>query len=391
MSENQNLKKYRKRDTRYFAWQGDKDNRGRKADQKMKPFLILAFLWKYSDENHVLSARDIASLLFDFDIEAERRSIYRDIKEINRIMLPLEGDYRLWEAEELMENDDTGEYKTIVYDPHRKGYYLQRRPFEFTDIQILAQCICSAKFVSEDQTERLFKSLFKFISEQQAEELWETTLLFEEEKTNKPGVFYNIPAINDAMSLSLNGCPHVPEKIEFDYSEYVIDEMHHRAVLRNTARKTVSPYKFLVSDGNIFLLGFDDSQNKMQTYRIDCISRVTPTGKPRDGQSVYEKLNLREYVRSGFQTQGNSRRHVSILFDNSCLDEVIRRFGTKEAQYTSAEALHFIADADVEINDTFFNWILGFGKDAKILKPEWAAEAFLKHVDKIKNIYEENQ
>ena len=114
--------------------------------------------------------------------------------------------------------------------------------------------------------------------------------------------------------------------------------------------------------------------------RIDCISRVTPTGKPRDGQSVYEKLNLREYVRSGFQTQGNSRRHVSI-----------RRFGTKEAQYTSAEALHFIADADVEINDTFFNWILGFGKDAKILKPEWAAEAFLKHVDKIKNIYEENQ
>ena len=391
MSENQNLKKYRKRDTRYFAWQGDKDNRGRKADQKMKPFLILAFLWKYSDENHVLSARDISSLLADFYIDAERRSIYRDIKEINRIMLPLEGEYRLYEAEELMENDDTGEYKTIVYDPHRKGYYLQRRPFEFTDIQILAQCICSAKFVSEDQTERLFKSLFKFISEQQAEELWETTLLFEEEKTDKPGVFYNIPTINDAMSLSLNGCPHVPEKIEFDYAEYVIDKMQRRPVLQNIDRKTVSPYKFLVADGNIFLLGFDDSQNQMQAYRIDRISKVTPTGKPRDGQSIYEKLNLQEYVRSGFQSYGNSRLHISILFENSCLDEVVRRFGTNEAQYRSADSAHFVVDANVEIENAFYNWLLNFGTDAKILKPEWAAEAFLKHIDKLKNIYEKNQ
>lgn len=76
-------------------------------------------------------------MLADFYIDAERRSIYRDIKEINRIMLPLEGEHHLWEAEELLENDDTGEYQTIVYDPHRKGYYLQRRPFEFTDIQIV--------------------------------------------------------------------------------------------------------------------------------------------------------------------------------------------------------------------------------------------------------------
>jgi len=387
MPEDQNPKKHRKRETRYFSWQGNKDNRGRKADQKMKPFLTLAYLWKYSDENHVLSARDISCLLADFYIDAERRSIYRDIKEINRIMLPLEGEHHLWEAEELLENDDTGEYQTIVYDPHRKGYYLQRRPFEFTDIQILAQCICSAKFVSEDQTERLFKSLFKFISEQQSEELWESTFLFEEEKTDKPGVFYNIPAINDAMSLSLNGGPHVPEKIEFDYAEYLIDEMQHRPVLKNINRKTVSPYKFLVSDGNIFLLGFDDSQNQMQTYRIDCISKVTPTGKPRDGQSVYEKLNLQEYVRSGFRSHGNSRRHVSILFENSYLEEVIQRFGTKEARYATADSAHFVADVNVEIENAFFNWLLGFGAGAKILKPEWAAEAFRKYIDDIKNTY----
>ena len=109
MSEEQKPKTHRKREERYSSWKGREDNRGRQVDQKMKPFLTLACFWKYSDENHVLSARDISYLLHDFDIDSERRSIYRDIKEINRIMLPLDGDYRPWEAEELMENDDTGE------------------------------------------------------------------------------------------------------------------------------------------------------------------------------------------------------------------------------------------------------------------------------------------
>ena len=111
MSEEQKPKTHRKREERYSSWKGREDNRGRQVDQKMKPFLTLAYLWKYSDENHVLSARDISHLLADFYIDAERRSIYRDIKEINRIMLPLEGEHHLWEAEELLENDDTGEYR----------------------------------------------------------------------------------------------------------------------------------------------------------------------------------------------------------------------------------------------------------------------------------------
>jgi hypothetical protein len=49
--------------------------RGRKGDQKMKPYLVYDYLMKNSDENHVVSANEICGYLEEMGISAERRSI----------------------------------------------------------------------------------------------------------------------------------------------------------------------------------------------------------------------------------------------------------------------------------------------------------------------------
>lgn len=58
----------------------------RQTNQKLKPYVVLQYLLKYSDENNVKSAYDIIGYLENCGISAERRSIYRDIKDINRII-----------------------------------------------------------------------------------------------------------------------------------------------------------------------------------------------------------------------------------------------------------------------------------------------------------------
>ena len=40
--------------------------RGRKGDQKMKPYLVYDYLMKNSDENHVVSANEICGYLLTF-------------------------------------------------------------------------------------------------------------------------------------------------------------------------------------------------------------------------------------------------------------------------------------------------------------------------------------
>ena len=78
-----------------------KENSGRKYDQKMKPYLVYQYLLKRTDENHSESAQQIVEYLKEAcGIEAERRSIYKDIDAINRALFILEEDITMDEIDE---------------------------------------------------------------------------------------------------------------------------------------------------------------------------------------------------------------------------------------------------------------------------------------------------
>lgn len=74
-------------------------------------------------------------------------------------------------------------------------------------------------------------------------------------------------------------------------------------------------------------------------------------------------------------------------FQNSHLGTVVERFGTEIAKYAKSGSDHFTVGVDVEIGSSLNNWLLSFGSEAKILKPDWAVEALLRHIDNIKNAY----
>ena len=58
---------------------------GKRPNHKIKPYVVLQYLLKNSDENNPQSATNIIDYLNECGIYAERRSIYRDIEEINKV------------------------------------------------------------------------------------------------------------------------------------------------------------------------------------------------------------------------------------------------------------------------------------------------------------------
>ena len=60
---------------------------GKQFDQKMKPYLVYQYLMRHSDESNVVPAKELVAYLQEIGISAERRSIYRDIEEINKAIL----------------------------------------------------------------------------------------------------------------------------------------------------------------------------------------------------------------------------------------------------------------------------------------------------------------
>ena len=102
--------------------------------------------------------QNASSIQNNYGISAERRSIYRDIDEINLISLMLDQGCTLEQAKEMLEDGDDS-LKTVVYDHRMKGFYVAQRKYTFDDIRLLAECVYSAKFVTEKDSRDLMDIL----------------------------------------------------------------------------------------------------------------------------------------------------------------------------------------------------------------------------------------
>lgn len=359
---------------------------GKKPNQKLKPYLVLQYLMRETDENNIRTAADIIAFLEECGLTAERRSIYEDIKEINRVLLMMEEECDIEEAIEMLEGEDGEDLKTVVYDKNRKGFYVRQRNYEADDIRLLAECVYSAKFINEGQAKRLVDVVCGFVSEAQAERIRHNAFLVDRVKTHNSNVLNSISTINQAMSRKLEGRSHIPEKIRFKYLKYSIANVNKQVERRSGAEYVVSPFQLLINEGNYYLLAFDGKM--VRTYRVDRMKSVTRTGEPREGQEAFDKIDIQTYTQRVFSMYGGKKkRRVTVRFIHTLLDTAVERFGTRDVQYSMVDDTHFTVTAEVDITEQFFGWLLGFGKRAKILYPTDTVDEFRAYLDKVREMY----
>ena len=360
---------------------------GNKPYQKLKPYVILQYLLRQSDENNIQSAEDIKGYLEEQGISAERRSIYRDIDEINLVNVMLEEECTVEEAKEKLLNDPDGDLKLVVYDKHKKGFYVRQRHFDLNDIRLLAECVYSAKFVNQRQAERLVRVACEFVSVYQAERIKHNAFVADRVKTNNKSVLNNIATINDAMSRRLNGVSHQPEKISFKYLKYDFNDMSQQVERKKGEKYVVSPYQLMISDGNYYLLAYSEKKKDIIPFRVDRMREVALAHEPREGEEAFYKLDLRYYSQRVFSMYRGRKVRIKLRFIPTLLDTMIERFGTSNAQYGKPDDRHYTVETEVEISDQFYGWLLGFGKRVKLVWPEEEREKFLAYVDKIRDAY----
>lgn len=366
---------------------------GKQPHQKMKPYLVYDYLLQQTDENNVRSAYDIAGYLEEeFGINADRRSIYTDIEEINYVLYALENECSIEDASEQFEEaegtEDYASMQTIVYDKKRKGFYVQQRKYDLNDIRLLAQCVYSARFLTKGQCDRLAKTVTEFVSEHQRRNISQgNTFLTDRIRTSNKAVLNNISAINEAMRDSAKDSPHIKHKIAFKYLKYNINDVSKQAERRQGKKYIVSPFQLLINDGNYYLLAFNDQYQEMRTYRLDRMKEVEELNEPRDGEDEFLALDLDTFTRRTFGMFGGDRKGITLRFINPLLDTVIDRFGTNGVRYAKLDEGHFRVEVEVEISDQFFGWLLGFGNKVKIMGPDSAIDAFTEYLDKIRSMY----
>lgn len=115
------LKQRRNLDAVSFNDEEKLEGKGKRHHQKIKPYVVLQYLMKHSDEEHVISAEQIAEALFEnYKINAEKRAIYSDIKEINAVALMMRDECTITEAAAMLEEDKSDDLRMVVYDPRSR-------------------------------------------------------------------------------------------------------------------------------------------------------------------------------------------------------------------------------------------------------------------------------
>ena len=332
-------------------------------NQKLKTLYVAKYFMEYSDENHPVRAKDICDYLNEeYGIEVDRRAIYRDIAALRDA------------------------YGMDIDGVQGGKYRLLSHPFDFEDLRLLAECVYATKFISMEKATELIDELGQLCTTYQAEELQREVFLCDRVKTTRTNVHRMAGYIQAAMAKKQDGKPHVPQKISFKYLKYALQEKAMQVEKYQGALYKVSPYKLLISDGNYYLLAFDDKSQDMRTYRVDRMKDIQLLNEPRDGAQAYEDLNIETYTRRVFSMFGGEKKRVNIRFDLTLLDTAIERFGVDgDVFYRIEDDRYFIVSADVEISDQFLAWVCGFRDKAMIISPPEVIETmekFLKDIAK---------
>lgn len=326
----------------------------RSANQKLKLLYLMRYLLRNSDENHPVTVRQMSEYLRGQGISAERKSLYDDIEALQQFGLDI----------------------IQVKDGNFYGYYVGSRDFELPELKLLVDSVQSSKFITHKKTRSLIEKIERLGSVHEADQLRRQVFVANRIKTMNESIYYNVDEIHNGISNN--------RKIRFLYFEYnVAKERQYR---HGGAYYVVSPFAMTWDDENYYLVAYDSEAGIIKHYRVDKMEKISTLDEERDGQEVYQALDMAVYTRKTFGMFTGEEIKVQMRFENHLVGAVLDRLGSEVFIVPDGPA-HFTVRTDVVVSPQFFAWVLGFGSQAQIVGPAHVVDGMKAHIGSVAALY----
>lgn len=322
--------------------------------QKQKLLTMKKLFETKTDEKHTITGNRLIEILGEYDIKAERKTIYDDIKTLC----------------------DSGMDIEITKDGHSNAYYLAQRLFQDEELYVLADAVASSRFLTQKKSKELLRKIQSLTSEYKAKDLRRMVYVSNRTKTFNEQIYYAINSIQEGIFGSV--------EIRFKYFEYTVEK---RKQLRHGGEVyTVSPYSLVWENDNYYLVCYCEKHEKICRYRVDRMTQVTVTDIPRRELSEEEKTEVtnRQAI---YGMYGGELMTLQLQFDNKLIDVVMDRFGEKTICHKNSDTTFYINE-EVQVAPTFWGWLFQFGPQAKVLGPEKAVKMAKEAIAQVADCYE---
>lgn len=324
-------------------------------NQKLKLTYLAKILRERTDATHGLTLNEISSALAEYDISAERKSLYDDLEALKLCGMDIQ----------------------TVRDTHVR-YYLSSREFELAELRLLVDAVQSAKFLTPKKSRELTKKIEALGSRYEASSLHRQVYDANRLKTENEEIFGNIALLHRAISEN--------RKIACRYFEW--NSYKQRILRRGGEEYVISPFAMSWDDEYYYLIAFDSEAEKIKHFRVDKMLKVRLLEEKREGENAFSDFDMAVYSKRVFGMYGGERVNVQIKADPSLAGVVLDRFGLDVTILNHED--HFVFCTKVMVSPTFFSWVLGFGGKMRILSPPDVAEEAARIAREIVSVYEEN-
>ena len=328
--------------------------------QKQKLLYIMKFFLEKTDENYGVTVADIIDYLAQFDIAAERKSIYNDIETLRDFGLDI--------------------VKTKV--GKISLFSLVSRDFEMQELKLLVDAVQSSKFITQKKSKELIKKIENLSSENQAKELHRQVIVANRVKNQNEEIYRNI----DSISRAINN----RKKISFYYTKFEVSRTGVKKVVRvrrhDGMRYLLTPKALTWDDENYYLIAYDADADKLKHFRVDKMEDIVVEDQRADSSKAVDKFDLAAYAKQVFGMYGGDLVNVKMRFDDSLIGVVVDRFSDKVFISPNNDGT-FTVSTEVMLSPQFFGWLFSFGGKAKLMTPKSAKEKFKAYLDEVADVY----
>jgi predicted DNA-binding transcriptional regulator YafY len=323
--------------------------------QKLKLYYLAKIMVEKTDDNHSLTMPEIIKELEKYEVTAERKSLYEDIKTLEELGI-----------EVLMEQDG-----------RNYQYHVGSKKFEIAELKLLVDSIQVSKFITEKKSRELIKKLMDLVSVYEALQLQRQVVVQGRIKTMNESIYYVVDDIHRAISEN--------KKISFEYLQWNINK---EMVPRKDGRYEVSPWALTFDDENYYMIAFDSRDNKIKHYRVDKMRKIKILDEKRDGSKEFEKVDMASYSKMNFGMFSGETTEVDIEFNNRLVGVFLDRFGKDIPVRSSKREGWSQTRVEVAVSDQFLGWIFALGTDVKIIGPSEVSERFRDEIARLLESYE---
>lgn len=329
-----------------------------KANGKLRLLYVLDILKRYSDEEHPLDSSDIIDELSKLSIEANRKTIYDDIAALE--------DYGI---------------DIIKAGTPKKGWFIGEREFEVPEIYLLCDAVRFAKFISPKKTRELLNKLNSLGSVHTAQNRKNAVFFRVDDKCSNEEIYYTVDKISRAVKSG--------KQLELEYCNRQLG--NDRKAERRFKKMIINPYALAWQDDYYYLIGNHKKYDNLIHLRVDKIRNAqildTSIRHFSEVSDYKDFFDVSDYLSRIFGMFSGELTEIELCCSKKIIEQVFDRF-TEDIFIKNVTDSHFEFKVKAALSPATVTWIMNYGADITVKKPEALKEMIKERAKDILKNYE---